>query len=74
MTVVSASFSSFSSFSSSSSSSSPLPSLPPLPPLPPLLVLLAKDTTSAGELAEEIDDTRSPAARRVKSLPLRGRT
>ena len=36
--------------------------------------VVAKDTTSAGELAEETDDTRSPAARRVKSLPLRGRT
>ena len=33
--------------------------------------VVAKDTTSAGELAEETDDTRSPAARRVKSLPRR---
>ena len=29
--------------------------------------VVAKDTTSAGELAEETDDTRSPAARRVNS-------
>ena len=36
--------------------------------------VVAKDTTSAGELAEETDDTRSPAARRLKSLPWRGRT
>ena len=36
--------------------------------------VVAKDTTSAGELAEETDDTRYPAARRVKSPPLRGRT
>ena len=31
--------------------------------------VVAMDTTSAGELAEETGDTRSPAARRVKSLP-----
>ena len=31
--------------------------------------VVAKDTTSAGELAEETDDTRTPAARRVESLP-----
>ena len=36
--------------------------------------VVAKETTSGGELAEETDDTRSPAARRVKSLSLRGRT